>query len=51
MTALRRYFSPRLLAFLLVFVYPGLSSQYALAGHGVAQYGELAYPPGFAHFA
>ena len=51
MTALRHYSSFRLLAFLLVFVYPGFSSQYALAEHGVAQFGELAYPPGFAHFA
>lgn len=50
MTALRHYSSFRLLAFLLVFVYPGFSSQYALAEHGVAQFGELAYPPGFAHF-
>ncbi len=51
MTALRHYSSFRLLAFLLVFIYPGFSSQYALAEHGVAQFGELAYPPGFAHFA
>ncbi len=50
MTALR-YPSPlRVLAFLLVLLVHGFAARYALAEHGVAQYGELAYPPGFAHF-